>query len=332
MNGYEYEEKCGKYLLKKGFTNVEVTPKSGDFGIDIIACKNGIKYGIQCKYYDKPVGNKAVQEAYAGSTYYKCDKPMVIINTTFTNQAKALAESLGVELWEDVNAIVLMEALTLSPEEKIQKKITDTKAYYEDSYNDMQLFLNNNVIDESNSFFTATIIGNRCHNQIQEINARLESLKNDPPCPKSSVFYLVELMEKMYKLMLSLGKYGFKCIYEDGSLVTKWKSFSESISYLDEESDEKKAIEKRVKEEKEKKDQQEQFEKEQKIEEDKKLLEKEREAKEAELKQAKEKENLRIKKRNKRILFAILLCFVIILWIMESRYQMIHLILQFLRL
>lgn len=301
MNGYEYEEKCGEYLLKKGFTNVEVTPKSGDFGIDIIACKDGTKYGIQCKYYDKPVGNKAVQEAYAGSTYYKCDKPMVITNTTFTNQAKVLAESLGVELWEDVNAIVLMEALTLSPEEKIQKKITDTKAYYDDSYNDMQLFLNNNAIDESNCFFTATIIGNRCHNQIQEINTRLENLKNDPPCPKSSVLYLVELMEKMYKLMLSLGKYGFKCIYEDGSLVTKWKRFSESISYLDEESSEKEEIEKSQKEK------QEQLEKERKIEENKKLLAKERDAKEAELKRAIEQESLRIKKRNKRILFAVLL-------------------------
>ena len=59
MNGYEYEEYCANYLKKNGYTNITVTKGSGDHGVDIIACKNGKKYAIQCKYYSNPVSNAA---------------------------------------------------------------------------------------------------------------------------------------------------------------------------------------------------------------------------------------------------------------------------------
>ena len=69
--------------------------------MNIIACKQRKKYGIQCKYYTYPVGNKAVQEAYAGANFYDCDKVIVMTNTTFTRSAIELAEKLDVELWPD---------------------------------------------------------------------------------------------------------------------------------------------------------------------------------------------------------------------------------------
>lgn len=71
MDGHEYEYACAQYLKRNGFINVQVTKASGDQGIDIIATK-GKKYGIQCKYYSAAVGNKAVQEAYAGANFYGC--------------------------------------------------------------------------------------------------------------------------------------------------------------------------------------------------------------------------------------------------------------------
>ena len=98
MNGYEYEFACAEYLRRKGFSDVRVTKASGDQGADILARRRKITYAIQCKYYAKPVGNKAVQEVYAGATYYGCDRAMVITNQTFTKGAKELANSLGVEL------------------------------------------------------------------------------------------------------------------------------------------------------------------------------------------------------------------------------------------
>lgn len=99
MTGYEYEEQCADELRKMGFTNVEVTKSSGDQGIDVLAWKDGLKYGIQCKHYQGSVSNKAVQEASAGAKYYDCDIAVVMTNSTFTESAKDLAHKIGVKLW-----------------------------------------------------------------------------------------------------------------------------------------------------------------------------------------------------------------------------------------
>ena len=109
MDGYEYEQKCADLLKSKGFTNVTVTPGSRDQGIDVIAYKSEIKYGVQCKYYTGTVGNKAVQEAYAGAAYYGCAIAMVITNSTLSKSAVALAEELNVTIWEHIDAIYLYE-------------------------------------------------------------------------------------------------------------------------------------------------------------------------------------------------------------------------------
>ena len=66
MDGQEFEYYCADLLKSQGFLEVEVTRASGDYGVDILAEKDGVTYAIQCKCYTAPVGVKAVQEAYAG--------------------------------------------------------------------------------------------------------------------------------------------------------------------------------------------------------------------------------------------------------------------------
>lgn len=100
MEGHDFEAYCAELLQKNGFDSVEVTPGSNDQGIDIIAYQHGIKFGIQCKRYSSDVGNKAVQEAFAGSTYYHCNVAAVLTNQYFTTQAKNLAKRTGVLLWD----------------------------------------------------------------------------------------------------------------------------------------------------------------------------------------------------------------------------------------
>ena len=85
---------------KNGFSDVEVTRGSGDQGIDIIAFKEGIKYGIQCKCYSGNIGNDAVQQAFSGKTFYHCHVACVLTNRYFTASAKELAENNGVLLWD----------------------------------------------------------------------------------------------------------------------------------------------------------------------------------------------------------------------------------------
>lgn len=100
MDGHAFEYYCADLLSKNGYDNVEVTQGSGDQGIDIIAFKEGIKYGIQCKCYSHSIGNKAVQEAFSGKTYYGCHVAAVLTNQYFTKSAKQLAASNKVILWD----------------------------------------------------------------------------------------------------------------------------------------------------------------------------------------------------------------------------------------
>ena len=100
MEGHDFEYFCAELLKNNGFTNVEVTQGSGDQGIDILATKDGIKYGIQCKCYSSDIGNKAVQEVFSGKTFYNCHVGVVLTNRYFTSSAKELAEKSGVLLWD----------------------------------------------------------------------------------------------------------------------------------------------------------------------------------------------------------------------------------------
>ena len=100
MEGHDFEYYCADLLRNDGFHNVEVTQGSGDQGIDILAEKAGIRYGIQCKCYSNNIGNKAVQEAFAGKTFYHCHVAAVLTNRYFTRAAKQLAEKDQVLLWD----------------------------------------------------------------------------------------------------------------------------------------------------------------------------------------------------------------------------------------
>ena len=102
MNGYEYEEYCATWLKKQGFHNIQVTQASKDQGIDIIASKNRKRYGFQCKFYENPVGNDAVQQAFTGAAYYNCDVACVITNTTFTRSAITLSKETDVILIDSI--------------------------------------------------------------------------------------------------------------------------------------------------------------------------------------------------------------------------------------
>ena len=100
MEGHDFEYFCADLLKDRGFLDVQVTKGSGDYGVDILAEKDGITYGIQCKCYNSPVGVKAVQEAYAGRDYYDCMVGVVMTNQYFTKPAVEAAKKLKILLWD----------------------------------------------------------------------------------------------------------------------------------------------------------------------------------------------------------------------------------------
>ena len=100
LEGHEFEHYCAGLLQKKGFIDVEVTKGSGDYGVDILAEKDGVTYAIQCKCYTAPIGVKAIQEAYAGRDYYDRMVGAVLTNQYFTTPAVEAAKKLKILLWD----------------------------------------------------------------------------------------------------------------------------------------------------------------------------------------------------------------------------------------
>ena len=100
MEGHDFEYYCADLLRDHGFIDVEVTKGSGDYGVDILAEKDGITYAIQCKRYSEPVGVKAVQEAYSGRDYYDRMVGAVLTNQYFTQPAVDAAKKLKILLWD----------------------------------------------------------------------------------------------------------------------------------------------------------------------------------------------------------------------------------------
>lgn len=99
MEGHQFEYFCADLLRKNGFINVEVTQGSGDYGIDVLAEKDEIKYAIQCKCYSKNISNTAVQEAHSGKDIYNCDVGVVMTNRYFTKSAIETAKKHKIKLW-----------------------------------------------------------------------------------------------------------------------------------------------------------------------------------------------------------------------------------------
>lgn len=97
MDGVEFEDYVAARLGQAGW-KVAFTPRAGDYGVDLIAEKDGRSVAIQCKRYGKPVGVAAVQQVVSGARHHGCSRSIVVSNQEFTTAAKQLALTHGCQL------------------------------------------------------------------------------------------------------------------------------------------------------------------------------------------------------------------------------------------
>lgn len=93
----EFELACARELRDAGWTTT-VSPAGPDQGVDVFAERDGFTMAIQCKFYSRPVGNKAVQEAFAAKSFTGAHAAAVVTNSIYTRSAEELAETTGVLL------------------------------------------------------------------------------------------------------------------------------------------------------------------------------------------------------------------------------------------
>jgi len=102
LDGIAFEQEIARVVRRRGRYSAEVTPATGDFGIEVIARHRcgGRRTGIQVKRYQpaRRAGAAAVMEAHAGAASHRCDAAAVVTIGRFTSAAVRLAERLEVRL------------------------------------------------------------------------------------------------------------------------------------------------------------------------------------------------------------------------------------------
>lgn len=92
MSGVEFEEFVAARLRTRGW-NVTHTASTGDYGVDLIAKKDGTRMAVQCKRLARAVGVAAVQQVVSGARQHGCSQAVVVTNQTFTKAARQLAST-----------------------------------------------------------------------------------------------------------------------------------------------------------------------------------------------------------------------------------------------
>lgn len=156
MDGHQFEYACADILKANGYKHVKVTRGSGDFGVDIIAEKDKVRYAIQCKRYNHKLDNTPIQEVVGGLAYYQCDKGAVMTNQYFTEPAKQLAQ---------VNDIELLDRDTLS------HMVDKTEKSFDDKLNLFRSYLTS-----SSTMLVAYLEKCGIYSRIEDINTDTKTL------------------------------------------------------------------------------------------------------------------------------------------------------------
>lgn len=101
--GTDFENRVAEFL--SNYCKVQKMGKS-DGGVDIIATTTtqptAYSFNIQCKFFNRTVDKRPIQEVYAGANYYgNGAQPVVITNNHVTVEARIYAKRLGVEIISD---------------------------------------------------------------------------------------------------------------------------------------------------------------------------------------------------------------------------------------
>ena len=97
----EFEKFVCDLFRKMGY-NAELTPSTGDYGVDVVAQKDGNTVAIQVKKYKEGnmVGAQMVQQTLGAMWKVKADQSIIITTSGFTVYAQEQAREAPIELWD----------------------------------------------------------------------------------------------------------------------------------------------------------------------------------------------------------------------------------------
>lgn len=100
MTPDQYEKFAADYFRNKNY-EVEQTSYTNDYGVDVFAEKNDVKYAIQVKMYgnsSRKINRQMVMELYGAKDYFDCDKGIIVTDGIIIDNAQEVADKLDIEV------------------------------------------------------------------------------------------------------------------------------------------------------------------------------------------------------------------------------------------
>ena len=100
MTPEEYEQQVAEYFTKQGY-DVELSPYTNDYGVDVFASKGEEKIAIQAKMYGsgiRPINRQMVMELCGAMHYFDCNSAKFVTDGRILSDAKKVADKLNIEI------------------------------------------------------------------------------------------------------------------------------------------------------------------------------------------------------------------------------------------
>ena len=115
LNPYGFEKLAQRILRESGFTNVKITKRSHDGGLDgkgILRMNNLVSVPIifECKRYNNPVGAEKIR-SFRGAMEGRADRGLFITTSTFTRDAIEESKREGAKLIDLIDGEQFMDLL-----------------------------------------------------------------------------------------------------------------------------------------------------------------------------------------------------------------------------
>ncbi|MDF2893191.1 MAG: restriction endonuclease [Clostridia bacterium] len=108
MSGIIFEEFLLEHFKHLGYTGY-LTPRTENYGADLVLQKDEIKVVVQSKRWKSNVGADAVEQVIKAVKHYDAGKGMVVTNSFFTEGATELANSNEIELWDRTKLVEIID-------------------------------------------------------------------------------------------------------------------------------------------------------------------------------------------------------------------------------
>lgn len=96
---WAFEEELYSLLVARGCP-AALTRRSGDGGVDVVACVKGSETWVQCKRYRGKVGVPVARELYGVMAREGIERGVIAAPGGFTEGAVSFANQAGIELWD----------------------------------------------------------------------------------------------------------------------------------------------------------------------------------------------------------------------------------------